>query len=539
MQHPYFGKYVTHIIWDASYYDSRIATHYHLYEDAFERSEHLATSRDEAYIKARQSDALLFETLEGCVPRKPRIPASLRGTGNLLEYGVGLPTEDEHRMPLNSRWTDRSQPEDVLSMPDIHGSRLYRHSADFQDGNHMSGCHIGFADYYRCWENQKKLRGEAWETDRGRARYYFFEAFNRLPNLRNIVHSDYRALAYDGESYAHLCRRLFGHTVCPTWLHIDQVSEDPEEDDDTSEGYHHRFQTFLEDMSSLRRTWDSISIGRHPFEANHHDYDRLGSRVLGRKNVKIQYDALFSKFGREQGMDVKSLRLPILTGDSNSISEFGGLSNLVTDKLLELDVGEFRFYRHWERFKRLPPHVQRIASGESLRKLFHSTGDSSTLKQLHSLTLRGFIFPTDSLRSLLLDQMPALRTLRLVDCLCTDGYGHFSNAIQTTIQPAIKLHGVEIFGLRFRQQPEEKEDHERAQEYREKLRARRAHEYERYQDGRDTYLEGLLLSDWPYERLELEAALLGGRENTILRKMYAAPNDEARWNWRDVLNTQR
>lgn len=61
MQHPYFGKYATHIIWDASYYDSRIATDYHLYEDAHERSEHLATSRDEAYIKARQSDALLFE----------------------------------------------------------------------------------------------------------------------------------------------------------------------------------------------------------------------------------------------------------------------------------------------------------------------------------------------------------------------------------------------------------------------------------------------------------------------------------------------
>lgn len=131
---------------------------------------------------------------------------------------------------------------------------------------------------------------------------------------------------------------------------------------------------------------------------------------------------------------------------------------------------------------------------------------------------------------LLLDQTPELRTLRLVDCLCTDGYRDFSNAIQTTIQPATQLHGVEIFGLRFRQLEGKTEDHERAQEHREKLQARRADGYQRHLDERNTYFEGLLLSDWPYERPELEAALLGGRENMILRKTYAAPNDEATWN---------
>lgn len=104
-------------------------------------------------------------------------------------------------------------------------------------------------------------------------RYYFFEAFKRLPNIRNIVHSDYRALAYDGESYAHLCRHLFGHTICPKWVNIDKVSEDLETNEDASEGYHHRFHTFLEDMSRVSRPWGSMSIGRHPFEANYHDYD--------------------------------------------------------------------------------------------------------------------------------------------------------------------------------------------------------------------------------------------------------------------------
>lgn len=195
MLHPYFSKHVTHLVWDASYYDSRIATDYRSYENAFEKSEHLATSRDEAYIKARQSDALLLKSIEGHVPRNVRIPASLRGTGHLLEYGMEPPTDDEQGFPLSTSWRHRSQPEDVLSMPDIRSSRFYRDSADFEDGNRMAGCHIGFADYYRCRENQKKLRGEAWETDGNRARYYFFEACMRLPQLRNIAHSGYRALA--------------------------------------------------------------------------------------------------------------------------------------------------------------------------------------------------------------------------------------------------------------------------------------------------------------------------------------------------------
>ena len=536
--HPYFSKHVTHLIWDASYYESGIATDFHLYEDAFERSEHLASSRDEAYIKARQSDALLLKTVESYIPRNPRIPISLRGSGHLLEYGTEPPTDDEQGFPLNSRWRDRSQPEDILSMPDIRSSRFYRDSADFQDGNHMAGCHIGFADYYRCWENQNKIRGQAWETDGNRARYLFFEAFRRLPQLRNIAHTDYRALAYNGESLAHLCQRLFGHTVCPTWSNIDSVSEDLEADEDRSQGYHRRFQTFLEDISRAGRAWDSISIGRHPFEVNYHDYNYLGSRTLGRKNVELRYDALFSKSGPERQMNVRSLRLPILTGGEDSISKFGGLSNLVTDSLLELEVGEVVFYRLWDRFKKSPPHLQRFGPGESFGRLFHSAADPSTLRSLRSLTLRGSLFPTDGLRVLLLDQMPALRTLRLIDCLCKDGYRQFSEAIQTTIQPATKFNGVEIFGLRFKQLEGETEDHEHAQEYREKLQVRRAHEYERHQDGRESYLEGLLLSDWPYERPELEAALLGGRTNMISRNMYAAPNDEARWNWQDVLSPQ-
>jgi hypothetical protein len=168
---------------------------------------------------------------------------------------------------------------------------------------------------------------------------------------------------------------------------------------------------------------------------------------------------------------------------------------------------------------------------ESLWKIF--TGNGAVLRNLRSLSLRGFVFSTDDLRNLLIDQIPSLRTLHLIDCYCTDGYAHFTILMQVAIQPIVKLDGVEIFGLRFRQLEDETEDHEHTQKYQEKLEERCAWDWER-----NTYMEGLLLSDWPWERPELEIAILGGKVNTVARKIFAAPNDQARWNWQEMPNTQ-
>jgi hypothetical protein len=204
--HPYFSQHVTTIVWDASYYVAELATDYSKYQYAFERADHLATSRDEAYIKALQDDAEMLETIASGVPDQQRIPESLRGIGQLLEYGMAPPTDDERGVPLDLPSRDQSQTEDVLSMRDIRYSYLYRDSDYYQEANRMRGCHTGFSDYYRCWQNQNKIRGRDWTVDRNQAREYFFEAFEKLPKLRNIIHSDFRVLAYNGESYTHLCQ---------------------------------------------------------------------------------------------------------------------------------------------------------------------------------------------------------------------------------------------------------------------------------------------------------------------------------------------
>lgn len=528
--HPFFSQHVTTLVWDASYYETQLATEYSKYEYAFERSDHLASSRDEACIKAPQADVETFKMIESGVPDHPRTPASLRGTGQLLEYGMVPPIDDEQGVPLSLLSRAQSQPEDVLSMRDVRNSNLYRYSADYQEGNHMRGCHTGFAEYHRRWENQNRIRGRDWTVDRNQAREYLFAAFANLPKLRNLVHSSFRALAYNGESYMHLCQRPFGDTVLPHWANVEEKIED------SKGSYYNRFQKFMDDILSCGGTWDSISFGRHPFETNYHDTDGYCPCHSGNNNMRLNYDLLWRKFSKEghSPMNVRCLRLPLLLGTENSIREFGGLSTIATDTLTELELGECRFYQYWNDHKMAPPSQQVYWPGnpyESLWRIFTASG--SALRNLRSLSLRGFVFSTNNLRSLLLRQPIALRTLHLIDCYCTDGYKNFTSIMQTTIQPVVRFDGVEIFGLRFRQLEGETEEHEHKQEYEEKLRERCAYDF-----GRNTYMEGFLLSDWPWERPELETAILGGKVNSVARKMYAAPNDEARWYGQDMPNRQ-
>jgi hypothetical protein len=259
--------------------------------------------------------------------------------------------------------------------------------------------------------------------------------------------------------------------------------------------------------------------------------------------VGLSYGALLKPFAREGGtplgLQIRFLKLAPLQGNRSIVAKLGGLSRLVTDRLTELELGDHTFYFHWNEFRGVNPGAFGNEHGGRPDHLFYEllmTPESSVvMKNLRCLWIRGFSFNAASLQTLLLDRSPGLRSLHLIDCFCGDDYETFLQILREN-QPVFKLSGIEIFGLRFKPLQSEREDHKYAQVYRAKLQARRAREYEWWHDGRNDYLEGLLLSDWPYERPELEAALLGGRANIISRKMYAAPNDEARDHWRDMPN---
>ena len=532
LQHPYFSQHVTTLVWDASYYEDHIATDHSRYAFEFEGSEHLATAREEAYIKAFQADDEMFNTIESFLPNHPRIPASLRGTGSLLEYGVAPPTDDEQGVPLSSQ--SRSQPEDVLSMSNVRDSHLYRHSASYMERKFLLGTHTGWADYHRRWQNQLKIRGGNWTADPNQAREYLSEVSARLPNLRNLVHSDFRALAYNGETYTHLCRRLFGNTVLP---HFPDLESHIQEYDGS---WYSPFLRFLDDVMSYGGTWNSISFGRHPFEMNHHD-ERHSGLHSGNRSMSMKHKLLVKNFGGNKGhypMDVRSLSLPIFLGANHNPIRGGKLSTMVTDSLVELELGEGRFYEHWNQHKTSQPPQGSYPANRPESLWYLLSDNESVLKNLRSLSLRGFVFSTDQLQVLLINEVPALQTLHLLDCYCEDGYRQFTSAAQTAVSPNVKLLGVEIFGLRFRQLWLETENHENTQEYEGKLQERCAKEYEQYKWGLLPDMKGRLVSNWPHERPELENAVLGGKENTVVRKMCAAPNDEARRNWQEMPSRQ-
>jgi hypothetical protein len=103
-------------------------------------------------------------------------------------------------------------------------------------------------------------------------------------------------------------------------------------------------------------------------------------------------------------------------------------------------------------------------------------------------------------------------------------------------EPCSRLTGVEIFGLRFDAAHDETKDHPLAEEYEAKLQKRLSCDYVRC-FNKGTEPEGLRISNWPLERPELEAAMLGGRVNNVLRTTFTAPNDIGRWHWYDLPNS--
>jgi len=153
----------------------------------------------------------------------------------------------------------------------------------------------------------------------------------------------------------------------------------------------------------------------------------------------------------------------------------------------------------------------------------------------------------------------------LIDCYCPDSHDTFHTFAQDFVASAIQLTGVELYGLRFKNiinyhlsqngglDVEEVRERRRRNdgldmgEFRELRRAETVYDYDSLAmrpntkcwdtetlraRGRMAKMD--LVSGWPYERTELEAAMLGGRGNNIARRINTAPACSARSWWYDV-----
>lgn len=224
MRHPYFSKHVTHLLWDGSEFDRETAESDPWYDMAFLEDPCLTQYRVtplHADVTERDERVTYVRYREG----KP----GYSEWNALLKSGRSInPRIHEDRVAELS-------PEEKLDIVDKG------YNAQF----YMVGRHQGKKQYAACLQTQDTLNSN-W--------HLFRIALWVSKSLEHVSFSNFRALAYPEESYADLCRQLFGDMVRPRFFTAWGVQE------------------FLCHLRVPHRgSWKSISIGHHPFLVNAFD----------------------------------------------------------------------------------------------------------------------------------------------------------------------------------------------------------------------------------------------------------------------------
>lgn len=173
VEHPYFSKHVTDLLWDASLYPRNIASSFEAYREHW--MEAPRTWSTLPYDQTYQEDMSWCESLSQYHPRS----------------GAGYVRSDQASRPQAS--DDKA----------IEGAALD------DESNHLLAAMV-----HQSYANHHRLRARR-ELCRDAASSYLRIAFEELPKLRNVTCADYRALSRHGESYEGLCARLFGQTLNP------------------------------------------------------------------------------------------------------------------------------------------------------------------------------------------------------------------------------------------------------------------------------------------------------------------------------------
>lgn len=159
VEHPYFRKHVTELLYDASWYDFNKADNWFHYVEACERAPRQLEDKEWASRKLQDEIALSRIQRTLC----------LRATSD----------ED-----------------------DAFGD-------DSDERPYQLGCHKSFVDYRQLYQNQTHLN----TTEE-----ILQKVFASLPKLKKVLITDWRGLALPGESYDNCAHRLFGNTLAPSQL---------------------------------------------------------------------------------------------------------------------------------------------------------------------------------------------------------------------------------------------------------------------------------------------------------------------------------
>lgn len=391
LDHPYFSKHVTRLVWDASSYDSGPAESFEQYRFQCER-----------YTWQSSAMRMYHKSVEGENATKV---ALLRSTVSLSRV-VG------QRITPVLNDNEKEKKYCAFEMPEWNFLRR------------------GYDDYHHRYHAQVEI------FNRRLSLRYLHSAFEKLPKLRHFEFSDFRALSRQGEDLSELCERLFGLTLSPDMLpdtrHCDQRSRSWNSPGDC-----------LLNLAKINPQLKSLSFGR----SEHSAWDALqylGSPLVGMPGIllvdekKEQWRPLLGS--------LRHLSLPIEIDDDkvsleHALSSTRMLVSSSAASLTHLNLETQLYSGLWWGSWRLMPTAAPV---------FARIVGQIHFQSLTSIVLRGWLIPLVDLEHILLAHAATLRNLHLINC-CLFGASkdELTTSIRSKLEPALALDGVEVYGLMY------------------------------------------------------------------------------------------
>lgn len=469
LDHPYFSKHVTTLIWDASTYKSSLAKTYQAYRRACTGS---AWKRQRSLIsrRVRQSRTAAVKSLLEGVPETSVLAPQPEASVTLLGDDIDGPPSDMEQ-------GDLAPDADIMTR--------------------------GFAQYRSRFKDQTELRR------RRLSLRYLHLAFKVFPRLRHFRFADFRSLARIGESLPELCIRLYGCSLPPS-IFVTKTGQ-----------YRSTLFQCMRNLLVISPRLESITLGhgilngsdtKHQAEMfpirmneNYIPKDKKArKRLLSSIKCLDLYVTLVPK------ADQSGSKIP------KSISKF--LSHTQTSlRHLELTIKPYSEHDTLGNMTRescanLPMTAFKLVLG------------SRHFQRLVSIVLDGWYFLLTELEDFLLTHKTTLRELHLLNC-CFRDTDEFPviDSFCNKLPSALSLTGVELYGLVTNGEPT-------AIVTGEEMQALSG--FPRYQAfsaslvGDDGQIEYRIATDCFAKPHEIEAALLEGRANCLSSRLRVPKSEQ-------------
>lgn len=211
MEHPYFHKHITELVYDASWYDGGAAESWTEYVEACSRAPR--EFQNSLWAARLERDEAFFQNI-------------WRRVATLLA------TQDQGPFDADDAadaWFNNEE--------EVQAYRL--------------GCHESFTDYHMLSRAEERIQYA------NLGRLIIGDAFVKLPKLKTVLITDWRGLVKEGESYSACASRLFGNTLAPEYM-------------DANRGEYSCFYEIASaalDIPEVRI--ETFAISPHPFESLH------------------------------------------------------------------------------------------------------------------------------------------------------------------------------------------------------------------------------------------------------------------------------